>query len=214
MKKGTSLFKALLFERRLPWRYKELGFLRGFWYGLKPYNINTKNYWNKKLDKFKKGKWREGGYKNIINHHLSENQSFSLLDIGCALGDGTILIKEKFPKSEISGCDISSVGIKKAKQKHKEIKFFELNILKQNLSKKYDYITMVSIIEHFDEPSFVIDKCLNRVNKALIIDCPYNEKDPSGEHRHSFDENSLSKYKPEHEVYFADQRRITYVIKK
>lgn len=214
MTKKTPLWKALLFQHRLPWRYKELGLIRGLIYSFKPFNINTQKYWDKKLNNFEKDRWRDGVYKNIINDYLPKDQNFSLLDIGCALGDGCILMKKHFPDSDINGCDISKVGIKKAKAKNKDINLFECNILKEKLDKKYDFITMVSILEHFDNPFSVIDKCLKYVNKALIIDCPYDEKNPSGEHKHSFDENTLKRYNVKFEIYFADQRRITYIIKK
>jgi len=68
---------------------------------------------------------------------------------------------------------------------------------------------MVSVLEHFDNPYPIIDKCIKKVNKLLIIDCPYNEKELEGEHRFTFDEKTLIKYK---QKYFIKRNRIIYLL--
>ncbi|MCP4650953.1 MAG: class I SAM-dependent methyltransferase [PVC group bacterium] len=161
-------------------------------------NVNTEKHWN---DKFKSrgDSWRDFNYTWLMEF-LPSDSAFSLLDIGCAMGDGCILLKKHLPNAQINGADFSEVAISKAKQKTKDMDFFVLDVLKNIPPKKYDYITMLSTLEHFDEPYKIVDKCLKFVNKALIIVTPYEPKfdNPrlysSGEHRFLFNENTFSQY--------------------
>ncbi|MFH2137093.1 MAG: class I SAM-dependent methyltransferase [Candidatus Omnitrophota bacterium] len=164
-------------------------------------NTNSKKFYDDLLAR--KGKqWRSFPYETLLEF-LPTDKPFTLLDIGCALGDGCIFLKEKFPDSDFSGADWSSVGIATAKEKSKEINFFELNILKNSPPKNYDYISMLSTLEHFDHPYEVIEKCLKFVNKALFIYSPYTKSfdDPhlygSGLHRFLFNEDTFAGYDSE-----------------
>jgi len=161
-------------------------------------NINTKRYWDKKLS-VKGNTWRDFPYSFLIEF-LPKDEAFSLLDIGCALGDGCILLKKYFPKAEISGADLSRVGIEKAKRKTNQVNFFILDILKEIPPKKYDYITLVSTLEHFNEPYYIVEKCLKFVDKALFVISPYTREftEPRlygvSQHRYLYNENSFLKY--------------------
>lgn len=203
----TSLLKALIFEKRLPWRYKELGFIRGFFQSLKKYDLNSSEFWNMRYSV--KDKWRSEIYHNLIKY-IPKNKKISILDVGCGLGDGCLLLKKKNPNASIFGCDFSSIAIKKAKKRNKNIKFFVKNILKENLKKRYDIIIFVSVLEHFPNPFEILDNYLKNANKYVIIDSPF--KDPIGsEHKFMFNEDSFKKYNAKYEIY---DKRITYVINK
>ena len=84
-------------------------------------NPNTQKYWNKKLSQYN-GFWRNDHYKYLIDL-FPKDEKFSLIDIGCAVGDGCILLKKHFPKAELTGLDFSDVGIKKALLKSGDIKY-------------------------------------------------------------------------------------------
>lgn len=164
------------------------------------FNLNSKKYWDKRLSRFEKS-WRDENYYHIINF-LPKNKPFSLLDVGCALGDGCVYLHKKFPKAKIIGTDISTTGIAKARKynKDKNIEYLVLNILKQPLPQKYDYITIVETLEHFDDPFIVVDKCLKYVKKALIISTPYTPEETGkinkvGEHRYNFNKTTFKNYK-------------------
>lgn len=163
------------------------------------FNPNTKKFWNDRLSGFDTF-WRNENYYHILDL-FPEDKEFSLLDIGCAIGDGCELLQEKFPKANITGVDISEVGIEKAKSKTQEVKYFVLDVLKQPISEKYDYITIIETLEHFDDPFIVVDKCLKHAKKSLIISVPYHDQkhSPKGginvsEHRRVFDENTFADY--------------------
>lgn len=203
-------------ERRLPWRL-EYFIKRNILFKLFG-NPNTKEFWNKKLSEMEGERWRDYVYFDLVEL-LPKDGNFSLLDVGCALGDGCVYLKEKFPAAKISGCDFSDQAIALAKKKKSSIEFFVHDIILQDITEEYDYITLVSILEHFDDPYKIIDKCLKRARKALIISCPYAKSityDIKDEHRFAFNENSLKDYEHKYNIT-ADKRepnqiRIVYIV--
>lgn len=114
------------------------------------FNANSKKFWDNQLSKYQDF-WRNENYFHILDI-FPRNKTFSLLDIGCAIGDGCELLKQKFPKAEINGADLSKVGIIKAKERYMDINYFVLDILKDRISKKYDYITIIQTLEHLITP--------------------------------------------------------------
>jgi len=161
------------------------------------YNPNTRSYWNERLTAVD-GFWRDENYRHIFEL-LPSDRPFTLLDIGCAVGDGCELLQERFPQATISGIDISDVGIEKAKQKSKSITYHVLDVIHEALPGTYDYITIIETLEHFDDPFPIIDKCLDRVREAVIVSTPY-EQHYTGrnlgahEHCYSFNEKTFSDY--------------------
>lgn len=157
-------------------------------------NPNTKNFWDKRLGGLNES-WRDSHY-HLITDLLEEDEGFSLLDVGCALGDGCEFLDSKFPKAEISGADFSEAGIEKARRKNKDINYILLDILKDEIPKSYDYITLIETLEHFDDPYIIVDKCLKSVKQALIITVPYRQNLALtfGEHRYRFDKDTFSEY--------------------
>jgi SAM-dependent methyltransferase len=164
-------------------------------------NVNSRDFWDKKLAA-RGNFWRDFPYRHIAEF-LPQEEGFSLLDIGCALGDGDIYLKKTFPQAKINGLDFSEYAIKKAKSKSDAVSFFRLDILKDDLPASFDYIMMASTIEHFNDPFFVVDKCLKAVRKALIIFTPYTQHFDNpvlysrGQHRYLFNEHTFDKYKPQ-----------------
>ena len=166
-------------------------------YGRFSTNPNTKRYWNKKLrgcGSF----WRNEHYEYIVPL-LPAHEEFSLLDVGCAIGDGCELLQARFPKAKISGADISPAGIEKAARKNTRIQYFVFDILKDPMPDVFDYITFIETLEHFDEPFSVINKSLAYTRRALIISTPYSPErsGPSrgyDEHRYAFNERTFTGY--------------------
>lgn len=143
---------------------------------------------------------RNEHYQHILSL-FPVDKKFSLLDIGCAIGSGCELLKGKFPGARITGVDISTTGIRLAKQKNKDIEYFVLDILKDPLHETYDWVIIIQTLEHFDNPFIVIDKCLRHVRNALIVSVPFRQKLMSshkimnrGWHRYVFNENTFKNY--------------------
>jgi len=161
-------------------------------------NINTKKYW----DRYLNGRgdfWRDFPYQFLLAE-LPKNEKFTLLDIGCALGDGCRLLKNNFPLAKITGADLSPAGIEKARSKSQDVEYFIFDLNKQEIPKKYDYISLIHILEHFDDPYPIIDKCLKSVSRAIYISTPYGGDFDNprlywkGEHRYLFNEHTFKNY--------------------
>jgi SAM-dependent methyltransferase len=160
-------------------------------------NPNSKRYWNRKLGGLGNS-WRDDHYHFIVDL-LPHDQEFALLDVGCALGDGCALLKQRFPRARITGVDISDVGIEKARSRSGEIQYQVLDITCDPIPGLFDYITIVETLEHFDDPFAVIDRCLKNTRRMVIVCVPYRQNLTwtvrwGKEHRTSFDENTFARY--------------------
>lgn len=168
------------------------------WYGTVSFNLNSKRYWNKKLGSFGDF-WRDENYHHIVDL-FPQNESFHLLDVGCALGDGCAYLQRHFPLAHITGIDISEVGIRKAQEKKKGITYAVLDIVAEPVPRAFDYITLIEVLEHFERPFEILDKCLAKATRAVIVSVPYTPEytgpcyDRVDEHRYSFNESTLIQY--------------------
>jgi len=164
-------------------------------------NINTKKYWNKKLSAYNNF-WRDESY-HCFEKFLPPDELFSLLDIGCGLGDGTERLKRIFPKAKIYGADFSRVGIEKAKKRRSRVEYLLLDIENDPIPATYDYILIVETLEHLSNPFEVVDKCLKYTRKSLWISVPLADNASGrrpgktvnvGEHVFDFNKESFSNY--------------------
>lgn len=150
-------------------------------------NVNTPQYWNTRL---KKGSWagREKAYDLVIPF-LSEKGS--LLDIGCAAGDGLQAIARKFQEMDIFGLDLSNAGISSAKLKFPKQKFFQgdARIDHKVFLKNYTYSIIVQSLQHIDMPGSLVERLL-KISKKVIITVPNGRAIEDKEHLWRF--NALS----------------------
>jgi len=182
-------------------------------------NINTIEYW----DSF---------YKDILTEETKNKRlmyyedlklflkkgSYSLLEIGCGSGYGLNYLLSFFPKYKITGFDISSIAIDKAKKSNNKISFEIFDILKQSIINNYDYILIIQTLEHFDCPFEIIDKCIEHC-KYLIISVPYKnamKNEPShmttNYTKEGFDKYNVVNYKVK--KYGKRRRTILYIVLK
>lgn len=87
----------------------------------------------------------------------------SVLDYGCAMGQGVELIEGA------EGYDFSEEAIKAARKipGHKFMTKFP--------DKKYDFVICSNVLEHFENPIPELEKLLNLAKKYVIILVPYNQ---------------------------------------
>src|SRR5947209_455100 len=45
-------------------------------------------------------------------------QEFSLLDVGCALGDALAVWHEKYPAAKLSGCDVADSAVRRCRERY------------------------------------------------------------------------------------------------
>jgi len=189
--RGLMPYGAVRLVQRLRQNRVEYGTL------IKPKNINTRVYWNRKLAKVD-GFWRDEPYIALAEH-LPQDRSFTLLDIGCATGDGLEWLTGQFPRAALSGIDFSSVGIAKAKAKQSSVMYSIMDVSRERLQGDWDYICLVEILEHLTDPYSVLDQAVSRARVAVFVSVPFKPNAPAGphkcrEHVWRFDKHAFDRY--------------------
>lgn len=81
------------------------------------------------------------------NSDLDPDQAFSLLDVGCALGDAIVHFASVYPRAELYGIDFSATAIDRCRQLHRSARFSQADML--SLTGHYDIIYVSNVLEHF-----------------------------------------------------------------
>jgi len=110
--------------------------------------------------------WRPRKYKDLIVQHATPNHK-TLLDIGCAFGHFLEILNDDF---EIKGIDISEHAIRVARSRlNCELK--KCNIEKEGIpfKEKFDIISMISVLEHLNEPKRVLEDVYDKLNDGGLF---------------------------------------------
>jgi hypothetical protein len=117
-------------------------------------------------------KQTEGFARTFVRHMKIPMREFSLLDVGCALGDSLSVFRTAYPNSRLFGCDVSEVAIERCKAEHPYAEFFKAGFAE--LSGFWDVIYCSNVLEHFQDyktaASCLISKC-----RIAYIMVPYFE---------------------------------------
>jgi len=161
-------------------------------------NTNSVDWWN---EYFKETWEYYDGPKQteyFMNHLLSNlpdhliallDKEKSILDWGCAMGQGTAILTKKFPRSSVVGMDFSQVAIERAKVEYPEGSFLSEEIEKSE--RNYDVIITSNCLEHFDDPIEILNKHLEYTDEYYILLVPYEEEPLSEYHNYKFTENTF-----------------------
>lgn len=111
----------------------------------------------------------------VRNFAIDRQSRFSLLDVGCALGDAIELFRREFPNAELSGVDFSTVAIRRCRQRLGEMARFAVGDI-DHVEGHFDVIYCSNTLEHFADH---VDKAasLARHCDRLCILVPYRELD-------------------------------------
>jgi hypothetical protein len=163
--------------------------------------VNSKGYWDNRFDTdwvSNLGRHQSAFFSNIglggFPEWLSleiEDKQLSICDWGCALGDGTNVLKNRFPQSAITGIDFSSVAIADAKETYPGIQFLSENLLEKDHAAQYDVIFSSNTLEHFSNPWTTLQRVSNCANRHLVVLVPYKEKNRYSEHLYTFSEGNI-----------------------
>ena len=142
-------------------------------------HFNSKEQWN---DRFlSKGPWdKKNGrtqtrvFAEFFNRKVTiPLKLFSLLDVGCALGDALPVFKNKYPDAQLSGCDFSSVAIERCKEEFGSVASFFASSIEQ-INGKWDIIYCSNTIEHFENPQEIAGILLKKCT-ILYIMVPFEQ---------------------------------------
>jgi SAM-dependent methyltransferase len=164
----------------------------------KQLEINSKEYWD---ERFESGEWETNkGREQTFFHYeillkylpdwlkteIKENK-MSICDLGSGMGDGVKLLKDQFPLTNVTGIDFSKYAIEKAKKTYTELNFINADI--EEFNKNYDVIILSHTLEHFENPTELLNKMIKLADKYFIIVVPFKEEDLYREHLKTFDYN-------------------------
>jgi hypothetical protein len=130
-----------------------------------------------------------------VNLDLETN--FSLLDVGCALGDAIDHFSSQYPRATLYGIDFSHTAIQRCRRDLGLRAKFGTNDM-MNLQWHYDVIYVSNVLEHFADFKNRA-RYLARHCARLCILVPYKEvnntedlqPDPHKHHQHTFREKSF-----------------------
>jgi SAM-dependent methyltransferase len=167
----------------------------------KKFELNSKDYWD---CRFKTQDWQlHNGdeqtlhfYVLLVNslpeyiHNELEKNRYSVVDFGCAQGEGTEFFAKAFEQAHVTGVDISTEGIEIAKRKHSKAAFLATDLTESN--SKWDILISSNTLEHFYEPWNILNKLSNKINKYMIILVPFDQQGiPNHEHFYSFNMQNI-----------------------
>lgn len=124
------------------------------------------------------------------------DQKFTLLDVGCALGQTAAFFSRRYPNARVSATDISDVAIERCRKYYGELAhFFTADI--EDITGFFDVIYCSNVLEHFHdfmEKTRKLSTCCRR----LCIMVPYNERKHGG-HKLTPDPTSI-----DHQITFYE----------
>lgn len=157
-------------------------------------SVNSKQYWNERFEKnweLNGGRRQTEYFTKLALKLLPEsilnlfNDNLTFLDWGCAEGDGTSIIANRFPSLTVRGLDFSSSAISKAQGHFPGISFLAGSL--KDYSDKYDIIFTSNCLEHYKNPFEWIHHLMEYTQKMLIIMVPFQEFNRIEEHFYTFD---------------------------
>lgn len=82
-----------------------------------------------------------------------EDQRARVLDVGCGLGYFTSQMHTLFPNAAVSGCDISTTAIEKARARAPQCDFFTLDLKERGSlpDRRYDVLVALHVLCYFTE---------------------------------------------------------------
>jgi len=142
-------------------------------------------------------------YEVMTDIFRNESANCSVLDLGC----GTGMYLDYLINNEINvsyeGADISDKFISIASKKFKDNNFYKINVLEENLPKKYDYIIVNGVFtmsvglssdEMFDFLTKFIDRVWPNTKKGLAINFMSKNVDWERDDLYHMSIDKLTKY--------------------
>ncbi|HKV08491.1 MAG TPA: glycosyltransferase [Thermoanaerobaculia bacterium] len=154
--------------------------------------VNSQEYWEKRFStdwEALGGRQQSRSFMDLLVKYLPapvaeeiEAGALSILDCGCALGDGTAVLATEFPRSRVSGFDFSAEAMDSARRMHPGIDFFVSDF--ETLDRSADVLVVSHCLEHLARPISVLKHLASKARRYLLVLVPYLESyPPHHEHR-------------------------------
>lgn len=160
-------------------------------------SINSESYWNARFTKDWEacdGPRQSRFFARIAIEHLPlwlmeelHRQSLTLVDWGCAQGDGADVWAGYIDATQIAGVDFSAAAIAQAARRYPAIRFINADWLADGDDQEiFDVVFSSNTLEHFNQPYDVLNSLCIHAKKALVLALPYKELERINEHFFSF----------------------------
>lgn len=167
------------------------------------HEMNSKEYWDCRFGsqdwQSRHGDKQSEYFYSILVEHLPQavkdeirSKKYSVVDFGCAQGEGTELFANAFPGSRVTGVDISTEAIRIAQQKNKRASFFAADLTAH--PGKWDVMITSNTLEHFHQPWDMATRLSGKIGRYILILVPFEEPNvprPNYEHFYSFNRGNI-----------------------
>lgn len=125
---------------------------------------------------------------------LVRRERLEILDWGCAMGDALPVFAQAFPQSALTGLDLSTLAIERARAAHPDWRFTTRPLLELVIEqgRRWPIVYTSNCLEHFEQPLEILrDEILPGVKDYLVILVPYQEYPRCEGHLVSFEADSF-----------------------
>jgi len=126
-------------------------------------------------------------YMNMIIKNLDyrvikflKEEPASIVDVGCAMGYGTILLRDTFPLARLYGIEVNETAVAGGREKFPEITF--IHNRDGLIDGIYDIVISSHCLEHYLDPIELLADLLKISCRYCIVMVPYNEDPPQNKH--------------------------------
>ena len=158
-------------------------------------HINSRSYWSQRFA----GNWEDRGgrhqsraFASLALKHMPawmifaiRNRRMSVLDWGCALGDGTEILSTSL-LTETTGMDFAEEAIAKARETYPSCEFLCWDLASTAIERRWDVVFSSNTLEHFAKPWDMLGKLETIARSALVILVPFREMQRHHEHSYTF----------------------------
>ncbi|MFN0159029.1 MAG: class I SAM-dependent methyltransferase [Bacteroidota bacterium] len=148
-------------------------------------NLNTREVWEKEFEAdgfWEKTSGREQTrmFAKRFHRHIKVplDGKFSILDVGCAVGDALPVWRKHYPMAELHGMDVSQRAIERATKEYGSIARFQQGGF-NDITGHFDVMYCCNVLEHF-ENHVEIARTLLQHCSILYIMTPYAEVSVKG----------------------------------
>ena len=148
-----------------------------------PPQVNSRDWWNNYFTE----SWDANGGSAQTRHFMQRlldslppnelawlnAKPRSILDWGCAFGDGVKVVADRFPLGSVTGLDFAEVAIAQARERYPDHNF----VLSPDgdIQGAYDCIFTSNCLEHFESPLAVVKTHLRSCNYLYVALVPFDE---------------------------------------
>ena len=146
---------------------------------------------NRQLGFFEKEEGYFAEYKAEIIERVIDKEPAQILEYGCGIGRNLKFLQEKFPRADVSGCDVSQKSVEIAKKTNPDVNLFVIG--KDTTDKVYDLILIANVLHHIapdqrisnlgyvtqllGEGGFLFifeHNPLNLITRRVVSSCPFD----------------------------------------